>query len=204
MPIIWQRCAWLFSDALQNAYDSCSFLLKIIRVIRRECVMRNSFDFTCILAGAFCLFLAPASAQVVALGGSNTAGKGVGASESYPAQLQSMLQARGSNLRVINAGVSGDTTSRMLARLSSDVPEGTRIVILQFGGNDFKRKNSGELHEENTAEIRKILRGRGIRMIDAQPAIRSIRSAGFVQPDQTHLTAEGYRRVAAQLLPSLR
>ena len=90
----------------------------------------------------FFALMGSASAQVVALGASNTQGKGVSSSESYPAQLQAMLQARGSGLRVTNAGVSGDTTGGMLARLSSDVPEGTRIVILQFGGNDFRRNNS--------------------------------------------------------------
>lgn len=153
-----------------------------------------------------CLLVTPGFAQVVALGGSNTAGKGVSSSESYPGQLQAMLQARGSNLRVINAGVSGDTTSGILARLGSDVPEGTRIVILQIGGNDFKRKNAGagEMHEANIASIRQQLRSRGIRMVDAQPLIRSARAAGLVQADQVHLTAEGYRRVAAQLLPSIR
>jgi acyl-CoA thioesterase-1 len=91
----------------------------------------------------------------------------------------------------------------MLARLSSDVPEGTKIVILQFGGNDFKQKNAGsaDMHEDNIASVQQQLRKRGIRTLNAQPLIRSVRAAGFVQADQTHLTAEGYRRVAAQLLP---
>lgn len=170
-----------------------------------EDAMRHFYQLALFICFAGLSF-APASAQVVALGASNTAGKGVSSSQSYPAQLQSMLRARGSNLRVTNAGVSGDTTSGMLARLSSDVPEGTKIVILQFGGNDFRRKHAGagEMHEENIARIRQQLRNRGIRMVNAQPFIRSARAAGLVQPDQVHLTAEGYRRVAAQLLPSIR
>jgi acyl-CoA thioesterase-1 len=152
----------------------------------------------------FFALMGPASAQVVALGGSNTEGKGVSSSESYPAQLQAMLQARGSNLRVTNAGVSGDTTGGMLARLSSAVPEGTKIVILQIGGNDFKRRNSAEMREANIASIQQEFRKRGIRTLNAQSLVRSARAAGFVQPDGVHLTAEGYRRVAAQLLPSIR
>jgi len=163
-------------------------------------------DFGKITAAIFLFFIlmGSASAQVVALGASNTAGKGVSSSESFPAQLQAMLQARGSSLRVTNAGVSGDTTGGMMARLSSDVPQGTRIVILQFGGNDFRRNNSPEMRQANIASIQQELRKRGIRMVQADGLVRSARAAGFAQPDGIHLTPEGYRRVAAQLLPSVR
>jgi acyl-CoA thioesterase-1 len=146
----------------------------------------------------FCALMGSASAQVVALGASNTEGRGVSA-----AQLQAMLQARGSSLRVTNAGVSGDTTGGMLARLSSAVPDGTKIVILQFGGND-RGKTSLEMHQANIASIQQQLRKRGIRIVQADGLVRSAWAAGLVQPDHIHLTAEGYRRVAAQLLPSIR
>ena len=76
------------------------------------------------------------NAQIVALGASNTAGYGVGASSAYPAQLEQILSAKGRPMSVTNAGISGDTTGGMLARLSSAVPAGTKIVILQIGGND--------------------------------------------------------------------
>jgi acyl-CoA thioesterase-1 len=148
--------------------------------------------------------MGPASAQVVALGASNTAGRGVSSSESFPAQLQAMLQARGSSLRVTNAGVSGDTTGGMLARLSRVVPDGTKIVILQFGGNDLRRNISPAARQANIASIQQELRKRGIRMVQADGLVRSAQAAGLVQPDHIHLTAEGYRRVAAQLLPSIR
>jgi len=150
----------------------------------------------------FFILAAPVSAQVVALGASNTEGHGVSSSESYPAQLQAMLQARGSSLRVTNAGVYGDTTGGMLARLSSAVPEGTKIVILQFGGNDFRQGNSSA-RQANIASIQQQLRNRGIRIVQADGLVRSASAAGLVQPDHIHLTAEGYRRVAAQLLPSV-
>src|SRR6516162_5788035 len=78
---------------------------------------------------------------VVALGASNTAGKGVSADQAYPAQLEAMLRARGLDVNVINAGISGDTTGGMVARLDSAVPKGTKVVILQPGGNDL-RKNA--------------------------------------------------------------
>ena len=158
------------------------------------------------LPAAILLFFAlmgSATAQVVALGASNTEGHGVSSSESYPAQLQAMLQARGSGLRVTNAGVYGDTTDGMLARLSSAVPDGTKIVILQFGGNDIRRNISPEMRQANIANIQQQLRKRGIRIVQADGLVRSAWAAGLVQPDHIHLTAEGYRRVAAQLLPSI-
>jgi acyl-CoA thioesterase-1 len=92
----------------------------------------------------------------------------------------------------------------MLARLSSAVPEGTKIVILQFGGNDFRRNAPPEMRQANIASIQQELRKRGIRMVQADGLVRSARAAGLVQPDGVHLTPEGYRRVAAQLLPSIR
>jgi acyl-CoA thioesterase I len=96
-----------------------------------------------IAAAALMLCLAmPARAQIVALGASNSAGKGVGASEAFPAQLEAMLRAKGRNMHVTNAGISGDTTSGMLARVSG-VPEGTKLVILQFGGNDARKGLTG-------------------------------------------------------------
>jgi acyl-CoA thioesterase I len=145
-----------------------------------------------------------ATAQVVALGASNTEGHGVGSSESYPAQLQAMLQAHGSRLRVTNAGISGDTTSGMLARLSSVVPEGTKIVIVQFGGNDSRQGIPPASRQANIASIEQQLRKRGIRIVQADGLVRSAVASGLVQPDHIHLTAEGHRRVAAQLLPSIR
>jgi acyl-CoA thioesterase I len=68
------------------------------------------------------------AATVVALGASNTFGKGVSRSQSYPAQLEELLRARGLNVRVINGGINGDTTGGMLARLDRVVPKGTSIV----------------------------------------------------------------------------
>jgi acyl-CoA thioesterase-1 len=158
-----------------------------------------------VVAAALLFFalIGSAFAQVVALGASNTEGHGVSASESYPAQLQAMLQARGSSLRVTNAGVFGDTTGGMLARLSSAVPEGTKIVIVQFGGNDLRRNTAPAVRQANIASIQEQLRKRGIRIVQADGLVRSAWAAGLVQSDRIHLTAEGYRRVAAQLLPSI-
>jgi acyl-CoA thioesterase I len=152
----------------------------------------------------------PALAQIVALGASNTQGKGVSASEAWPAVLESMLRAKGRNTHVANAGISGDTTGGMLARLDSAVPEGTTLVILQFGGNDFRRGRRGgtpvspDDRQANIAKIRAELHRRHIRTLEVDGMINAARAAGMVQVDGVHLTAEGHRRVAGQLAGMVR
>jgi acyl-CoA thioesterase-1 len=76
---------------------------------------------------------------IVAFGDSLTAGLGLTASEAFPAQLQRTLEAKGIAATVVNAGVSGDTTSGGLSRLDWSVPDGTDAVILELGANDALR-----------------------------------------------------------------
>jgi acyl-CoA thioesterase-1 len=148
--------------------------------------------------------IASANAQIVALGASSTAGYGVGASAAYPAQLEAMLRAKGRPMSVSNAGISGDTTGGMLARLSSAVPPGTRIVILQIAGNDAMKGMSATAAAANRAEIRRQLHARGIRTVEADGYVQSAVRSGLRQPDGIHMTAQGHRRVAEQLAASIR
>ena len=160
------------------------------------------FALTLIVAGPAMAY--SASAQVVALGASNTEGHGVGASEAFPAQLERMLHAKGSSLQVKNAGVFGDTTGGMLSRLASSVPEGTKIVILQFGGNDSRRNVTPAQRQANIASIQQQLRARGIKVIQADGFVSAALKSGMAQSDHIHLTAAGHQRVASQLAGSIR
>jgi acyl-CoA thioesterase-1 len=90
----------------------------------------------------------------------------------------------------------------MLARLSSDVPAGTKIVILQFGGNDARKGRTDR--EANIAQIEGQLKARGIRFIEADGFVRAALRAGMGLPDGQHLTVDGHRQVAAALLRSIR
>ena len=145
-----------------------------------------------ILAAIFVFAIAPASAAtVVALGASNTYGKGVARGQAYPAQLEAILRAKGASVRVVNAGINGDTTEGMLRRLDQAVPKGTSAVILQPGGND-RRKGS----PDRTSEIQSRLSGRGIPVIMIPNS--SFRGLPH-QPDGQHLTPEGYHMLAEQV-----
>jgi acyl-CoA thioesterase-1 len=77
--------------------------------------------------------------NIVAFGDSLTAGYGLAANEAFPAQLQRALGARGVAATVVNAGVSGDTTTGGLSRLDWSAPDGTDAVILELGANDALR-----------------------------------------------------------------
>jgi acyl-CoA thioesterase-1 len=76
---------------------------------------------------------------LVALGDSLTAGFGLPRDAAFPAVLERELKARGHAVRVLNAGVSGDTASGGLARLDWSVGEGVDGVILELGANDALR-----------------------------------------------------------------
>src|ERR1700761_9290573 len=80
--------------------------------------------------------ISAAPLRIVAVGASNTQGWYVGKQGAYPAKLQALLKARGVDAEVVNAGIPFETTSGMLRRIDSDVPDGTNIAILQPGGND--------------------------------------------------------------------
>jgi acyl-CoA thioesterase-1 len=93
------------------------------------------------------LWAAPAAAQVapgaeirlLMLGDSITAGYGLARSEGPPARIQARLRQRGRNVRVIDAGVSGDTTAGGRARIEWALAERPQAAIVALGGNDGLR-----------------------------------------------------------------
>ena len=147
------------------------------------------------LVGAMLSFGSADAATIVALGASNTFGKGVARNQAYPAQLEAILRARGYDARVINAGVNGETTGAMLRRLDQVVPKGTSVVILQPGGND-RRKGTEADRAASISEIQSQLKGRGIRLIMLE---NNMLHGLPHQPDGQHLTPEGYRMLAESL-----
>jgi acyl-CoA thioesterase I len=157
----------------------------------------------CLLLGLVCLAPA-AAAQIVAVGASNTAGKGVSTQSAYPAQLEAMLRAKGYRGSVVNAGSSGDTTAGMLARLDSSVPAGTRILILQPGGNELRRRGSGSVwRDANIQQIVSRLHTRGIAVVMLENDMLRAVPDQFRQADWQHLTPEGYRLLASWLAPKV-
>jgi acyl-CoA thioesterase-1 len=97
------------------------------------------------LAGFAAALTLPVAAQsgapfkIVAFGDSLTAGYGLSAQDSFPATLERALKAKGHNVEIENAGVSGDTASGGLSRLDWSIADGTDAVIVELGANDMLR-----------------------------------------------------------------
>ena len=77
-----------------------------------------------------------ATRVIVALGDSLTAGLGVSPDEAYPALLEARLSREGYDYRVVNAGVSGDTSAGGLRRMEWVLKLSPEIVIVALGAND--------------------------------------------------------------------
>jgi acyl-CoA thioesterase-1 len=154
--------------------------------------MKRSIWLGLLATCALLYFSGAQAATVVALGASNTFGKGVSRDQAYPAQLEALLRAKGLNARVVNAGINGDTTGGMLARLDRVVPKGTSVVILQPGGNDRRK-----LALDRTSEIEARLAAMGIKVVMLPNGMLSGKPH---QPDGQHLTPEGYHMLAEELV----
>lgn len=103
--------------------------------------------------------------RIVAFGDSLTAGLGVQADEAYPAQLQRRLDALRYPYRVINAGVSGDTTAGGLRRVPWILNNKPKLVILELGANDGLRGLDVDQVKRNLQQIIEQLREAGATVI---------------------------------------
>jgi acyl-CoA thioesterase-1 len=103
--------------------------------------------------------------KIVAFGDSLTAGLGLPAPDAFPSKLAVALKAKGYDVAIVNAGVSGDTTSAALARLDWSVAAGTQAVILEFGANDAFRGVLPAIVSQNLDEIIRRLKARNIEVL---------------------------------------
>lgn len=102
---------------------------------------------------------------ILAFGDSLTAGFGVAEPENYPSRLQVILKEKGYPHRVVNAGVSGDTTAGGVRRITWLLKQNPRIVVLALGANDGLRGLSiGEMYS-NLKQIIEICRERGAKVL---------------------------------------
>jgi acyl-CoA thioesterase-1 len=126
------------------------------------------FQFAVIAAAMLLAFGSPASAktlQIVGLGDSLMAGYQLPPGNGFPAKLEAALKAKGADIAIADAGVSGDTTSDGLARVDWSVPDGTDGVILELGANDALRGIAPEQSEKNLDAILAQLKARKIPVL---------------------------------------
>jgi len=123
-----------------------------------------------LMAGGAAAAQAPAAVpakpiKMVVLGDSLSAGLGLPAPAAFPARLQKTLKNNGIEVDMINAGVSGDTTSGGRDRLDWSVPEGTEAVILELGANDALRGVDPKVTRSALTDILTRLKARGIAVL---------------------------------------
>ncbi|SCW71410.1 acyl-CoA thioesterase-1 [Rhizobium mongolense subsp. loessense] len=106
-----------------------------------------------------------ATINLVGFGDSLMAGYQLPPGDGFPEKLQAALKAKGVDVSIANAGVSGDTTTAGLARIDWSVPDGTNGVILELGANDALRGIAPEESEKNLDAMIARLKDRGIAVL---------------------------------------
>jgi acyl-CoA thioesterase-1 len=118
-----------------------------------------------LLAGIASSAKAAAEPVILGLGDSLMAGYGLDDDKSFPAQLQAALRAAGKPAQVVNAGVSGDTSTGGLARLDWALAEKPDAAIVEFGANDGLRGQPVEQLYANLDAILTRLKQEGIPVL---------------------------------------
>ncbi|MDA8422099.1 MAG: arylesterase [Nitrospiraceae bacterium] len=121
---------------------------------------------------------------IVAMGDSLTAGFGVIENDAYPAQLERKLQAAGLPWKVVNAGISGETSSGALSRVNWVLKLKPDIVILETGANDGLRGIDPRVTQRNIDETLRILKENHVLVVLA--GMRMVRNLGSEYTDAFH------------------
>lgn len=165
--------------------------------------MANRTVFSALVFIALSAGVAEARPVAVAvIGDSNVAGNWVADAYKYPTQLAQALQARGHDVRVHNAGISGDTTARVLARLDQAVPPGTQVAVVWVGINDLRRGAPEARVRAGQQAIASRLRARGIKvhLITAPAYDFRFHSDPALRVFDGHLNGAGYAKMVGRTL----
>lgn len=150
------------------------------------------------VAGALKPQAAPAAVQtgplVLFLGDSLTAGQGVDAEDAFPSVLGRDLDSDHLPIRVVNAGVSGDTTAGGLARVDWLLRQKPDVVVVELGANDGLRALSLEEMEKNLRQIVTRSRAAGAKVL-----LLGMKIPPNYGPAYTEGFAAIYPRLAAEL-----
>ncbi len=102
---------------------------------------------------------------ILAVGDSLTAGYGLALEDAYPAMLENKLHENGYNFEVVNAGISGETTSGTRARVDWLLSQKPDIIILETGANDGLGGIDPAIAEKNIRELLQIFEDEGIVVV---------------------------------------
>lgn len=124
---------------------------------------------------------------IVVLGDSLTAGYGLSQGDAFPARLEMALKQQGRKVRVVNAGISGDTSRGGLARLDWSLGDHPDLVIVELGANDALRGLSPQQTKENLDSILSRLGQNGVQaLLTGMKAPRNMGEEYYTQFDQIY------------------
>lgn len=173
---------------------------------RQSQSLRGARTFVAALGAALAAlvpFAEPALAKplrLVAFGDSLTAGYQLAPQDAFPAALERALKAKGWDVTVANAGVSGDTTAQGAARVDWSVPDGTDGLILELGANDALRGLPPEAAQASLEKILARLKARKIPVLIAgMYAPRSLGAAYYEKFDAIYPALA--KKYGAELYP---
>jgi acyl-CoA thioesterase-1 len=148
---------------------------------------------------------APAGADervIVALGDSLTAGFGVAPEEAWPAVIDARLRREGYPYRVVNAGVSGDTTAGGLRRVDWVLRNRPEVVVVALGANDGLRGLGTDAMQANLLAIVERFRGAGARVLVAGMEVPPNYGTAYTRAFRS-VFPEVARRTGSPLMPFL-
>jgi acyl-CoA thioesterase I len=128
----------------------------------------SSFTLTLVSALALTASISRGDAprpRIVVLGDSLASGRGIGTANAFPAVLQQKLDDAGLPYEVVNAGVSGDTTSGALRRFERFLDASVRVLVVELGANDGLRGVPIDRVKENLGRIIETAQARGITVL---------------------------------------
>lgn len=164
--------------------------------------MRRSLLAALIAAMLAAPTAAAAEGVIVAFGDSLTAGLGVKPEQSYPARLEARLRAEGYSYRVVNAGVSGDTTAGGLRRIDWALRNKPDVVIVALGANDALRAlDLGSVHANLDAIVVRFQKA-GVRVLLAGMEVPPNYGARYAQ-DFRAIYADVARKRGVAFMPFL-
>lgn len=155
---------------------------------------RSSFFFALIL----CLFTAcniqaqDQASRVVFLGDSITAGYGLKKSEAYPAIIQKLAKADGHTIKIINAGLSGDTTSGGVRRIKVLAKQPIDLLVIALGGNDGLRGIPAKVSGKNLETIIDLVRKK-------QPDVKILLTGMQMPENMGKAYTESFREVFGEI-----
>lgn len=166
----------------------------------QRCIPRRSF-LRCIGIALIALVLSPIAIvsdprtetkNILILGDSLTAGYGLEPEEAYPALLQKNIDAAGLPFRIVNAGVSGDTTAGGLRRINWVLKQPVHILVIELGGNDGLR---GLSLDQTRANLQSIIDKAKAKY----PDIRILVAGMQMPPNMGAEYTEGFRAIFPEL-----